>query len=178
MNRLPPHVPQVGTGYPITAALWNSFVYAAGFHMRAPSALLMQSITQSVASGTSTKILFDMAARDTEGGHDPANNSSRYTVKTAGTYLVTVAAGMFDETPDGGQAAVTITVNNAVNWAVHLLARDNGAGTFIGACASADIPLQIGDYVEAGLYQDSGQASTTGSTSYAGPWLGLHWVGV
>lgn len=177
MTRLPPHVPQVDTGDPITAALWNSFVYAVGFHLRAPSALLMQTVSQSVAPSTSTKILFDRAIRDTEGGHDPGNNPSRYTIKTAGTYLVTVAAGLFTQTPDGGQSAVTITVNNTVNWAVHLLPRDSNV-SYIGTCASADIPLQIGDYVEAGLYHDAGTATSTNGSAFDGPWMGLHWVGV
>ena len=43
------------------------------------------SVSQVVASSTATRLGFDQAVRDTEGGHDPGNNSSRYTVKTAGT---------------------------------------------------------------------------------------------
>lgn len=177
MNRLAPSVPQVNDNDPITAALWNSFVYSAGFHLRPPSVLLMQTVSQSIPPSASTKVLFDLALRDTEGGHDPGNNPSRYTIKTAGTYLITIAVAMFDESPDGGQAAATITVNNTVNWAVHLLARVSSI-TYIGLCCTADVPLQVGDYVEAGLYQDSGTASSTGASIYQGPWMALHWVGL
>lgn len=177
MNRLAPHVPQVDTGYPITAALWNSFVYAAGFHLRAPSALLMQTVNQGVPSTTPTRMLFDLAVRDTEGGHDPSVNSSRYTARTAGTYLLTVAAGIFDSDPPGGETSVCLIVNQAVIWAIQLLPRDFGI-SFPGTCCTADIPLQVGDYVEAQLWQDSGTTTSTGASGSNPAWMGLHWVGV
>lgn len=75
MNRLAPNVQQLNTNDPITAAVWNQFVYAAGFHLRAPSALLKQTVMQSVASSTRTGLALDQAVRDTEGGHDPGNKA-------------------------------------------------------------------------------------------------------
>jgi len=177
MNRLAPNVPQLNTGAPITAAAWNRFVYSVGFHLRAPSALLAQTVSQSVASSTATRLAFDLAVRDTEGGHDPSNNSSRYTVKTAGTYLVSSYAFLNSSGPAGGEESVAIIVNEAVIWAIQLLPRDPGLAAVFFSC-TAEIPLQIGDYVETQLWQDSGTAqSTTPSVGYS-CWMGLHWVGV
>jgi len=177
LNRLAPNVPQLGTGAPITAAAWNRFVYAAGFHLRAPSALLAQTVMQAVASSTTTRIAFDQALRDTEGGHDPGTNSSRYTVKTAGTYLVSTYAMMQGSSPAGGEESVAIIVNEAVIWAIHILPRDPGITNPMFSC-TAEIPLQVGDYIETQLWQDSGTAQTTLSTSPSNAcWMGLHWVG-
>jgi hypothetical protein len=176
MNRLVPNVPLLNTGDPITAAAWNRFVYAAGFHLRAPSALLMQTVMQSVASSTATRVAFDQALRDTEGGHDPGNNSSRYTVKTAGTYLVSSYGMIQGSTPTGGEESVAIIVNEAVIWGIQILPRDSGIVNNLFSC-SAEIPLQVGDYVETQLWQDSGTAQSTLSFGQ-GCWMGLHWVGV
>ncbi len=178
VNRLAPSVPQLDTGDPITAAVWNRFVYAAGFHLRAPSALLYQTISQSVASTTPTRIVFDSAVRDTEGGHDPAVNASRYTIKTAGTYLVTIVAAMQSYTPPGGEESLAIIVNGGVFWAIHILPRDPQMTNTWFSC-TAEIPLQVGDYVEGQLWQDSGQAQDVPSAfSQPAAWMGLHWVGV
>ncbi|MBS2531573.1 hypothetical protein KGQ20_02180 [Catenulispora sp. NF23] len=173
MTRLVPAVPQAFPDSPITATAWNSYVYAAGFHMRAPSALLTQTISQSVPTSTSTRIAFDSAVRDTEGGHDPVTNNTRYTVKTPGTYLVSVCAGMFLAGSAGGEESAAIIVNETVIWAIILFGRDM---TFarMGGCATAEIPLQTGDYVETQLWQDSGQTESNGT----GAWMGLHWVGL
>ena len=178
MSRLAPKVPQLDTGDAITAAVWNRFVYAVGFHLRAPSALLAQTVSQSVASTTPTKLLLDQAVRDTEGGHDPGANPSRYTVKTAGTYLVTAYSPMQGSSPAGGEESVAILVNNTVFWAIHILPRDPGMSVNFLSCTT-EIPLQAGDFVEAQLWQDSGITQNTGSQSLTfASWMGLHWVGV
>jgi hypothetical protein len=177
MNRLAPNVPQLNTGDPITAADWNRFVYSAGFHLRAPSALLAQTVSQAVASSTATRLAFDQAVRDTEGGHDPSTNSSRYTVKTAGTYLVSSFAFMQGFTPAGGEESIAIIVNEAVIWAIQLLPRDSGITNPMFSC-TAEIPLQLGDYIETQLWQDSGTAQSTSPSVLNYCWMGLHWVGV
>jgi len=115
--------------------------------------------------------------RDTEGGHDPGNNSSRYTVKTAGTYLVSTYAFMQGSSPAGGEESIAIIVNEAIIWAIQLLPRDPGLVNLFFSC-TAEIPLQIGDYIETQLWQDSGTAQTTAPSVANSCWMGLHWVGV
>lgn len=79
--------------------------------------------------------------------------------------------------PTGGEESISIIVNEAVIWAIQILPRDSGIVDNLFSC-SAEIPLQLGDYVETQLWQDSGSAQSTLSSSGFGSWMGLHWVGI
>ena len=180
---MPRAVPAVPTTYypkePIAAADWNAFVYAVGFHIHPPTALLFQNVTQVITSSTNgMRITYDSAERDSDAGHDPTANSSRFTAPIPGLYHVTAIGSIAANNPNGVERSVCIMVNNTTIWAIHLLAPYTGAqgSIFYGSC-SLDIPMNAGDYVEAQLWQDSGDNTVRTSTGAAACRLLVHWAG-
>jgi len=154
MTRTIPAVPYVYPDQPVAAADWNDFVYACGFYTHPPAALLYQNATQVVPSATPTLVSFDSAERDSDAGHNPTANSNRYTIQIPGLYHVTAMGSIDPTNNNGGERSIGIKVNDTTFWSFHLLA-PYAQGFFYGTC-SADIPLNAGDWVEAHLFQDSG----------------------
>ena len=178
MARAAPNVPSINLpNQPITAALWNEYQYAVGFHIPPPTALLLQNTLQSLPSMVSTRILFDTAVRDSDGGHSGTTNPSRYTAPIPGLYNVSVFASILGGgSTAGGERSVGIIVNNAAFWSLQLLAPTSLNGGSYQGSAEADIPMNAGDYIEATLWQDSGTTMST-SNSYYQARMGVRWVG-
>jgi hypothetical protein len=151
-----PAVPQaIRPQQPVTAADWNDAVDSIGFHTHPPAALLFRSVGQVISAGVPVRIAFDSAVRDSDAGHDPTANNSRYTAPTPGLYQVLVLGDMAPGATNGGaERYVAIIVNGTTIWSMDLAA-PVGTTNFWG-CAGIDIPLNTGDYVEAQLFQDSG----------------------
>ncbi|WP_194923210.1 hypothetical protein [Catenulispora pinisilvae] len=176
MARAAPYVPQASPEQPITAALWNQYQYAVGFHSHPPTALLTQNTLQSVPSASATRILFDNAIRDSDAGHSITTNPSRYTAPIPGLYHICVFGSLEGGSAGGGERSLAIVLNGGAYWVLHLLAPSSyGAGSFVGS-AQVEIPMNIGDYVEASFYQDSGTTLST-SISYYQARMGIRWVG-
>ena len=147
--------PAIRPQQPITAADWNDFVYSVGFHTRPPAALLLQNLYQSVTSATTTKAILDSAVRDSDAGHDPTANSSRYTVQVPGLYQVMVIGYVPGNAAAGNERYLAIIVNNTAIWSMQV-----ANTSFWGTCGM-DIPLNTGDYIEIQTWQDSGAAANT-----------------
>lgn len=176
MGRAAPAVPYAWSQQPISAAMWNQYQYAVGFHIRPPFALLLQNTMQSVPSVTPTRILFDNPVRDSDAGHSTTANPSRYTAPIPGLYHICVFGSLLGGSTAGGERSLSIVLNGGAYWAMHLLAPTSyGNGSF-GGSVQAEIPMNTGDYVEASFYQDSGTTLST-QNSYSQARMGVRWVG-
>jgi hypothetical protein len=179
---MPRTTPVIATEVPgdfITSALWNAqvlatmqWLFGTGASSGVPRFSGYASTAQAFATGTSYSPLnLDAEVYDSEGGHSTTTNSSRYTVQVPGLYRITAQSAF--AVNSSGARAVAIGVN----------------GTASKACQGAPPPsnswsnqvtwetyLNVGDFVEAMTWQNSGGALST-VTGGMGPSLSVWWIG-
>lgn len=173
MTRELPNVPSAVTSpQPITAADWNDFAYSVAFHTHPPAAFLLQTVGQAISTATATKVAYDSAVRDSDAGHDPTANSSRYTVQIPGLYQVMAVGYVPGTAAAGSERYLAITVNGTAVWSMEI------SNTAFWGCTGMDIPLNTGDYVETQIWQDSGATDyTKTATNHYDCMMLLVWVG-
>lgn len=162
----------------VTTSEDNSFIRdPLLFLLNRPAAELRQTVVQSIPNVTWTSITFTTEDLDTDpagtGGHDNVTNTSRFTAVYAGWYRLS----------GGVEFAVNATGQRAAAWAVNgtLL---NAGRTLIGATAALGmgVPartkllfLNVGDYVELQVYQNSGGALNTAVVAEGAPSMTVVW---
>lgn len=176
---------------PETKATWTNAVDALSstnlhaylrdpvrFLMRKPAAVLRQVTTpQPFASGTFTAVTFNAEDLDDDvdsiGGHSTSTNTSRYTARYPGWYLL----------GGGCSFAANATGRRGVRWAVNGTAIN---GSFVIGPASAAnetavaaramlVLLAEGDYVELQAYQNSGVSLNSVLTGDHQPSMSVTW---
>ncbi|WP_050778015.1 hypothetical protein [Micromonospora sp. ATCC 39149] len=142
------------------------------FLMDRPAAMLRQTAAQSIPTGGSfTPVTFGSEVFDDDpdgvGGHSTSSNTSRYTVRYPGIYLLGGGCGF----------AVSATGVRGVAWLLNGAVID-GSDVMLQAVTTAStstrvparqitVSLAEGDYVELGAFQTSGGALNTVTGSAA-----------
>ena len=131
------------------------------FYDNRPIATVMQSAGVSItSSGTLfTPVGFDTTQTDNWNGHSTSVNNSRYTVQVAGVYSVTFAITL----PANGTGirASQLLKNGAVQAGTELFVPASSGSSITEFLPPFALPLVVGDYVEAGCFQNSGSTLTT-----------------
>jgi hypothetical protein len=159
-----------------TASIMNNSVTALGnFVLARPLAILRQTTTQSLPTGTATALTFDTEDIDRDNGHSTSVNPSRYTSQTAGYYYVT-AHGSF-----AGNATGVRNIAAYVNGtqSTSLMATTSStltAGTTAHLSFSGIVYLNVSDYLEIFATQTSGGALSTSVTAPHQAFLSVVWV--
>jgi hypothetical protein len=124
-----------------------------------PAAHLRQTTAQTLVNGTWTTVTFGAEDYDNAGGHDPASNTSRYTIKQAGRYQL---AGGFSVATNaaGGRAAVWYR-NGASFPSVMVDLPPVQLGYTIVPARTVQVQCALNDYIELAVYQDSGASLAT-----------------
>lgn len=137
-----------------------------------PCARVRHSANQSIATGGAAKVLtFNTEDYDTDSIHDNATNPSRLTCQTAGLYLIIGQAGWQSNT--SGRRALSIRLNGTTYIAD---SNDIAAGPN-GQIIMTTWLLNVGDYVELTVYQDSGtNLNVIGNVPHS-PVLAMHRIG-
>jgi hypothetical protein len=162
--------PIVLDGFPVPAALLQAaldeIARLAATAIK-PHAFLRQTSNQSIGHGAWTALAWGVEDFDTHGGHDLVTNTSRYTAVVAGTYTVLVRGGFAANST--GHRGVRVAKNGAVvnNSANYKQTTTADVWSDLG---SADVHLNVGEYVEGQVIQDSGGAiNTSASAGDVGP---------
>tara|TARA_Y100000033_G_C2671321_1_gene74450 strand:- start:16 stop:531 length:516 start_codon:yes stop_codon:yes gene_type:complete len=140
--------------YAFTGTVTGASLTKAVFNLYAGS-------NQSIPNSTATKIAWSNAAIDTASGADFTNN--RWTVPSgyAGNYYLAgqIFGDFSDDANERGDAAIRI--NNTARIESRLRTGSNGgSSTYL---VSGIYNLNVGDYVELYLWQDSGASQNTDS---------------
>jgi hypothetical protein len=134
------------------------------FLLTPPIAALRAVATQSLTTATWTALLFDVEDKDSVNGHSTSVNPSRYTAVYAGWYW---CAGV-------GAFALSATGSRGVGWYVNGSAISAVASLMPSVAASfgTDLPapgqllfLDVSDYVELRVFQNTGGALSTSANS-------------
>lgn len=112
---------------------------------------------QSIPNGTFTILTFNSERYDTDNIHDNSTNNSRLTCKTAGKYYIAILVAF--ATNATGRRFCQIRLNGTTVIADVRVGMDSANSW--SASTSCVYDLAVNDYVEAGVYQDSGDALNT-----------------
>jgi hypothetical protein len=116
-------------------------------------ARVYNSTAQSIPNATSTVVTFNSTYFDTDGMHDPLGaNPGRLTATTKGKYIVTANIGL--DANAVGTRSVGIKLSNSTFVAIQSWAGFTGDSNIVSVTAT--ISMNVGDFVEAIVYQASG----------------------
>lgn len=172
-----PDTHDFGSGV-VTTSEDNAFIRdPIRFLLNKPAAELRQTAAQSIPDSTWTSLTFPTEDLDGDpsgtGGHSTSSNTSRYTAVYAGWYLLS-----------GGYNPIINGVGiRGTRWAVNGTAV-NGSNTVLAATAAtgAGYPartkrvfLNVGDYVELQVYQNSTGLLNTDITGDSASSMSVGW---
>jgi hypothetical protein len=143
-----------------------------------PSCKVYKSSPIGTPGNPTFPVPFDAEEFDPTGMHDPVVNNSRVTITTPGPYLIIFTAA-FTANANGFHRLGYLTVNTESPWSVMngVVVNQQGGGTSRTQTLLVR-NLKAGDYIQAGIYQDSGANLSVGSDGYeSGPWMSVTYQG-
>lgn len=173
-----PSTHTVSVGDKVTAADENTYVRdATTFFLSQPRVAVTHSTTQSIPTGTFTAHLFDTETFDTDttGDHSTSSATSKFTVITGGTYLLSGAVAFAGNAT--GRRGGAFYKNGAILTGSEWLVPAGVASSLIIPSMAFMVQLVAGDYVEMWVYQDSGGALNANPGSGAASSFQALWVG-
>lgn len=123
---------------------------------------------QSIPNNTGTAVLWDSESLDENGNHSIASNTSKYNILVPGYYAVS-ARVRFASDNTTGVRDIWVSRNGIVSAGSRYgLVRKGGEAdhTVHTAISPIPYPMEIGDYLEVFVFQNSGAAKTTSTTEH------------
>jgi hypothetical protein len=136
-----------------------------------PAARVTNSNDEAVANGLPTTLTFDTNAYDNDSIHSTTTNPSRLTAPLRGIYEVTGQVEWSTDSSGYIGAQIGKDGTEQVGADVRVPA-PSGISSF--EQVTAQVQLNVGDYVELVVQQSSGATLTAFKS---GTWLAMHWVG-
>ena len=177
MARTVPSVSMQQTGNLVSAELWDNGIKTVNdFLSNRPAFKAISSVGQAVSNNTWSAVQYNQGHLDTDAGHSSVTNNTRYTCQVAGMYWVKGSAG-WQLNAAGACRIDPCVAKNGATW--------SGAGSFMvrpsGDYAlfstSALVRMNVGDYVEIWVRQESGVTlSLDGGTSLMPPDFSVIWI--
>jgi hypothetical protein len=162
-------------GQTITSSLWNTGVRdGVNFLVNVPILNAVQAAVQSVANNAWTSLALDSTVVDSYGMHSNSVNNSRGTAQVAGWYLAFAASSWVSAA--GTSRGARITKNGAAIAGGAVVIPPTAAGTYAVASPAVITFLNVGDYVEAQGFQQSGGALSTSVNADADCSLTAVWL--
>jgi len=151
--------------------------WAPGQLVVQPSVRVYRSTNQSIPNGAWTTITFDTTRYDRgPAAHWNINNPTRLTCQVAGVYDI-VAAISFGGAVGGNQRACGILLNGGAYAGIGGMTAFTPTNGINYSTISAQLYLNIGDYVELQVYQDSGAALAINASPQYSPEFSMALVG-
>lgn len=167
-------VPNVSTLQTYASADYNTYTATNISNLIVPPACrATRTTTQSIGNASATNMLFPTEDFDTDGMHDTSTSTDRITINTAGIYVFT-ATVVFDISATGVRE-LYISHSSAGRLA-QMLVPTAGGSFFTELSVSATYSCNVGEYVVAPVFQNSGGALNTrgdyGTCSLTATWIG------
>lgn len=144
------------------ATVFNRMLHGIG-------AEVIQNVTsQPIPASATTTITFDNVVYDTDGCWDPAH-PTLLTAQTPGWYWIEYRGG-WPAVLGQSERTTGIAYNDVSAWGqcTYRNASESGTAHPMHSCASTSLWLNVGDYVELQLWQDSGGTINTDPTTDGG----------
>lgn len=167
-------------GEVVTAAYFNSNVRDAGnFWLSVPTAVLRQTVAQSMTSGSGTAVTFDTEDLDNDNGHSVTTNTSRYNPQTPGRFQFSGAVGWVSSAA-GGRITYWAKNGTPFNASQNVQGGTTGGVNRLTSVTMDDTFNGTTDYLELfGLQSSGGALSTDITTGALGGQSKVHvrWIG-
>lgn len=148
------------------------------FLLNRPHAELRQTVAQSLTTGVTAAVTFDVEDIDNDpsgaGGHSTSVNTSRYTAVYPGWYQVSGGVG-FAANVNGQRAAVWAVNGTLLNGAQVMEQATSASNNKVPARTKL-VFLGVGDYVELHALQTSGGALNTAVVASEQSSMTVIWV--
>lgn len=155
-----PSLSDRASGSRLTGAIYkNDITDSVNFLANPPLAVLTVTTPQSgpaSSAAANAALQFDTEITDTYNGHSTSTNNSRYTAQVAGWYWIRSAVCWSPNAT--GNRVMALYVNGAMVPYAQTQQPASSATNFTITEVSSNIPLALGDYVEAWVGQNSGGA--------------------
>lgn len=129
----------------------------------------------SIGNASTTFITLNSERYDTDNIHSTSVNTGRLTVPYAGKWLITCAVSFAAN--GTGTRGIQIWVNSGTCIATTFVAAAPGGVLTTDITAATIYTLSANDYLELGVYQNSGGALNLMSSSAYSPEFACHWLG-
>lgn len=148
------------------------------FLLNRPRAELRQTVFQTLTTGVTAAVTFDVEDVDADpsgaGGHSTSANTSRYTAVYAGWYLCGGGVGFAANVT--GQRAAVWAVNGTLLNGAQIMEQATSASNNKVPARTKLILLNVGDYVELHALQTSGGNLNTDVTASGQSSMSVLWV--
>jgi hypothetical protein len=154
-----------------TAALFNSNIRdAVNFCLNPPLFLGYQASAQSVGNLVFTPVAIDTNLIDTYNGHSIVTNNPRYVAQIAGYYRLDLRIAFTGGT---GRILLGYGINNTtiVGETISALSSPSSGANF-----TDEVFLNVGDYVQMIVNQNSGGTLVVNTGAPRGTQMGVTWV--
>lgn len=132
---------------------------------------LATGTSQTLPTGALTAITFPAEDYDTDSMHSTSSNTSRVTVPYAGLYLV----NNYITTGAAGGNRYIYILKNGAQWMFKAAVTDPTSSSSAGIVDSicAIVPCAANDYIESGIFHNTGSAISVGT----GSWMSVSYFG-
>lgn len=165
----------------LTAGQLNAqLVNAGNFYLSRPYCNAYNLATFSPASGTATLAPLDTEIEDNDNMHSTVSNTSRMICQTPGLFAIRAATEWASNATGERRATLRLNSAGSPSGGTFILSRDGAAvATIGGAMVFPEINItyrmvNIGDYLELFVQQNSGGALVCGGVQY-GTYLSMLW---
>lgn len=175
---MPRTVPTVVSHIPsdlITAADYNNGPSATNTFLTAPPIFMgYNSATQSLVNGTITVLALNTELVDSDNGHSTVTNNSRYICQVAGWYAASGVA-CFAANATGSRKVSILRNGFAVDGATSQYAAAL-AGLTCVPTPTVLVQLQVNDYLEVWMTQNSGGSLSTSNATQTTCGMSVWWI--
>lgn len=161
-----------------TSTLLNARIRdAIQFLKSVPMCVLRRTSTQAIGSDSWTAVDWQNEDLDSDNGHDPFAVTTRYVAKTAGFYLLVGTVGWQNAATKYRKICFRKNGQDTLKYGEHTL-NVHEANTIIHhLTTSAYVYLEVNDYIELMVNQDSGVTLNL-TVDSSDPRLEIRWVGL
>jgi len=149
----------------------NGSLGTGEFASSIPAARVTRSTAQSVANATTVFLSFDTERYDTASIHDNVTNNSRLTAPVTGIYAL--SASILWEANATGNRLLHLRKNGTTDL---VFEADPAATVADGETVTTVVRLAAGDYVQAGVSQDSGGSVNIPKSDEYTPEFSMTWL--
>lgn len=161
-----------------TAKLNTDIRDGLNFFFNPPRAFLSKNADQNFGTGVEGVILWETETYDTDNGHSTVTNPGRYTAQTAGWYYLIVNVH-WRANNDLGMREIVFKKNGLAAGRQNRQDEWPGYGHLFNTVqirTSGHMQMNVGDYVEVCIYQNSGSGSTVYNEAGNPPYFSVRWV--
>jgi hypothetical protein len=167
----------IGTGAVGSSEVANASLGTAEFASSIPAVRVTRTTSQGIADDTLTNLNFNSERYDTAGMHSNTSNISRLTAPVTGIYEVTASLTWLSQVGFAtGERRFVLRKNGTTEVGFDKRDADTSGNGGVTVNFTTMLRLVAGDFVEAQVYQDSGDTRSVRKLAEHSPEFAMTWL--